>query len=75
MFYKNNYAFSTTILNFYMIWGGTNWGGIAHPGVYTSYDYVRSIPRREYELLLIKGDVLGFGHPRRPYPTGEVLRA
>jgi hypothetical protein len=27
---------STTMLNLYMIFGGTNWGGIAHPGVYTS---------------------------------------
>jgi hypothetical protein len=24
-----------------MIYGGTNWAGTAHPGVYTSYDYVR----------------------------------
>ncbi|KAG8214072.1 protein arginine n-methyltransferase, partial [Butyriboletus roseoflavus] len=30
---------STSYLNLYMIYGGTNWGGIAHPGVYTSYDY------------------------------------
>lgn len=34
---------STTYLSLYMIYGGTNWGGIAHPGVYTSYDYVRTL--------------------------------
>lgn len=59
VFYKNQIAMSTTYLNLYMVFGGTNWGklptrveflhqlflisfagGIAHPGVYTSYDYV-----------------------------------
>lgn len=34
---------STVYLNLYMIYGGTNWGGIAYPGVYTSYDYVRTL--------------------------------
>lgn len=32
VFYKNEFAMSTTYLNLYMIFGGTNWGGIAHPG-------------------------------------------
>ncbi|KZV90500.1 glycoside hydrolase family 35 protein [Exidia glandulosa HHB12029] len=39
VFYKNELSMSTTILSLYMTYGGTNWGGIAHPGVYTSYDY------------------------------------
>jgi hypothetical protein len=26
VFYKNQFAMSTTILNIYMIFGGTNWG-------------------------------------------------
>jgi hypothetical protein len=34
---------STTMLNLYMIYGGTNWGGIAYPGVYTSKSF-RHIP-------------------------------
>lgn len=43
VFYKNELSMSTMYLNLYMIYGGTNWGGIAHPGVYTSYDYVRTL--------------------------------
>ncbi|EJD54069.1 putative beta-galactosidase A, partial [Auricularia subglabra TFB-10046 SS5] len=43
VFYKNELALSTMILSIYMTYGGTNWGGIAHPGVYTSYDYGASI--------------------------------
>ncbi|KAF7297824.1 Beta-galactosidase [Mycena kentingensis (nom. inval.)] len=39
VFYKENYAQTATILNVYMLWGGTNWGGTAAPVSYTSYDY------------------------------------
>ncbi|KJA23488.1 glycoside hydrolase family 35 protein [Hypholoma sublateritium FD-334 SS-4] len=39
VFYKENYAQTTTILNIYMIFGGTNWGQTMEPTVYTSYDY------------------------------------
>ncbi|KAJ7729673.1 glycoside hydrolase family 35 protein [Mycena maculata] len=39
VFYKENYAQTTTILNIYMLFGGTNWGGTAAPVSYTSYDY------------------------------------
>ncbi|KAJ7499278.1 glycoside hydrolase family 35 protein [Mycena latifolia] len=58
VFYKNEFAMSTTMINFYMIFGGTNWGGIAHPGVYTSYDYGsaiaedRTLREKYYELKL-----------------------
>ncbi|KAF7331749.1 Beta-galactosidase [Mycena kentingensis (nom. inval.)] len=58
VFYKNEFAMSTTMLNFYMLFGGTNWGGIAHPGVYTSYDYGsaiaedRTLREKAYELKL-----------------------
>ncbi|KAJ6538991.1 glycoside hydrolase family 35 protein [Mycena capillaripes] len=58
VFYKNMFAMSTTMLNFYMLFGGTNWGGIAHPGVYTSYDYGsaiaedRTLREKYYELKL-----------------------
>ncbi|KXN86326.1 putative beta-galactosidase A, partial [Leucoagaricus sp. SymC.cos] len=58
VFYKNQYALSTTIFNLYMTFGGTNWGGIAHPGVYTSYDYgaaiseSRILRKKYYEIKL-----------------------
>ncbi|KAF2667256.1 hypothetical protein BT63DRAFT_433432 [Microthyrium microscopicum] len=43
VFYKNLYGFQTTVLNIYMVFGGTNWGNLGHPGGYTSYDYGASI--------------------------------
>jgi len=43
VFYKNLYSFGATILNFYMTFGGTNWGNLGHPGGYTSYDYAAPI--------------------------------
>ncbi|KAK8241216.1 putative beta-galactosidase C [Phyllosticta capitalensis] len=45
VFYKNNIANRVTLLNIYMLFGGTNWGHSAAPVVYTSYDY--SAPLRE----------------------------
>ena len=39
VFYKNDFSFGVTIINFYMTYGGTNWGNLGHPGGYTSYDY------------------------------------
>ncbi|TFK71435.1 glycoside hydrolase family 35 protein [Pluteus cervinus] len=39
IFYKENYAQTTTILNVYMLFGGTNWGQTVEPTVYSSYDY------------------------------------
>ncbi|KAJ6584740.1 glycoside hydrolase family 35 protein [Mycena capillaripes] len=39
VFYKENYAQTATILSIYMLFGGTNWGSIAAPVSYTSYDY------------------------------------
>ncbi|KAG9316763.1 glycoside hydrolase family 35 protein [Chiua virens] len=58
VFYKSELAMSTAYLNLYMLYGGTNWGGIAHPGVYTSYDYGsaiaedRTLREKYYELKL-----------------------
>ncbi|KAH0828009.1 glycoside hydrolase family 35 protein [Lanmaoa asiatica] len=58
VFYKNELSMSTTYLNLYMIYGGTNWGGIGHPGVYTSYDYGsaiaedRTLREKYYEIKL-----------------------
>ncbi|KAF9048348.1 glycoside hydrolase family 35 protein [Hymenopellis radicata] len=39
VFYKENYAQTTTIFNVYMLFGGTNWGQTAAPVSYSSYDY------------------------------------
>jgi beta-galactosidase len=39
VFYEANMASGSTMQNFYMTYGGTNWGWLASPGVYTSYDY------------------------------------
>ncbi|CAE6436343.1 unnamed protein product [Rhizoctonia solani] len=43
VFYKNNYASGAYLQSLYMTYGGTNWGNLAYPGVYTSYDYAASI--------------------------------
>ncbi|KAG8156667.1 hypothetical protein KVR01_013458 [Diaporthe batatas] len=45
VYYKNNIGQRVTLQNFYMTYGGTNWGHSAAPVVYTSYDY--SAPIRE----------------------------
>ncbi|OJD34859.1 glycoside hydrolase family 35 protein [Diplodia corticola] len=45
VFYKNNIAQRMTLQNMYMTYGGTNWGHLAAPVVYTSYDY--GAPLRE----------------------------
>jgi beta-galactosidase GanA len=39
VFYGTNIANRLTILNFYMTVGGTSWGWLPAPVVYTSYDY------------------------------------
>ncbi|KAF8467613.1 glycoside hydrolase superfamily [Kalaharituber pfeilii] len=39
VYYKNNIAQRFTMMNFYMAFGGTNWGYLLTPVVYTSYDY------------------------------------
>ncbi|KAG8731854.1 hypothetical protein FRC10_001402, partial [Ceratobasidium sp. 414] len=43
VFYKNNYAAGMSIQSLYMTYGGTNWGNLATPTVYTSYDYGAAI--------------------------------
>jgi beta-galactosidase GanA len=39
VFYKTNIANRLTLQNFYMTFGGTSWGWLPAPVVYTSYDY------------------------------------
>jgi hypothetical protein len=64
VFYKNNYAAGVTIFNLYMIFGGTNWGNLGHPGGYTSYDYAapiaedRTVSREKYSELKLEAQFL-----------------
>lgn len=54
VFYESNFAIGSTMQNFYMTYGGTNWGWLASPGVYSSYDY--GAPISEGRLLTTKYD-------------------
>ena len=64
VFYKNNYAAEVTIFNLYMVYGGTNWGNLGHPGGYTSYDYGsiiaedRTVTREKYSELKLQANFL-----------------
>jgi len=39
LYYRDNAAQRVTAMSLYMLYGGTNWGGLAAPVVATSYDY------------------------------------
>ncbi|KAF9073660.1 glycoside hydrolase family 35 protein [Rhodocollybia butyracea] len=43
VFNRQLWASNAKLTNYYMIYGGTSWGGIPFPGVYTSYDYGATI--------------------------------
>ncbi|KAK4938249.1 hypothetical protein LTR66_015108, partial [Elasticomyces elasticus] len=64
VFYKNDYSFGVTIFNIYMIYGGTNWGNLGHPGGYTSYDYgaviseERLVSREKYSEAKLEANFL-----------------
>ncbi|KAI8295878.1 putative beta-galactosidase A [Colletotrichum sp. SAR 10_98] len=64
VFYKNNLAAGVSIFNVYMLFGGTNWGNLGHPGGYTSYDYGaaikedRSVAREKYSELKLEAQFL-----------------
>ncbi|KAL4970271.1 glycoside hydrolase family 35 protein [Aspergillus stella-maris] len=59
LFYRWNIASRSTAISLYMVFGGTNWGGIAAPVTATSYDYSapisedRSIGSKYYETKLL----------------------
>jgi hypothetical protein len=63
-------------MNFYMTYGGTNWGNIGYPGVYTSYDYGAVSHHTSYFILyvacLILPVVYVLGHSRNPSSIGQV---
>ncbi|KAI0790316.1 glycoside hydrolase superfamily [Irpex lacteus] len=52
VFYKWNWASNVKLISYYMLYGGTNWGGLAEP----AYDYGASI--RENRALDTKFDEL-----------------
>lgn len=52
VYYKNNIGQRTTLMSLYMAFGGTNWGNLGAPVVYTSYDY--SSPLRETREVQLK---------------------
>ncbi|KAH8589576.1 beta-galactosidase [Bisporella sp. PMI_857] len=62
--YKVVYGFRTTVLNLYMMFGGTNWGNIGHPLGYTSYDVGaaiaedRQVTREKYSELKLQANFL-----------------
>ncbi|KAH8683399.1 glycoside hydrolase superfamily [Tricladium varicosporioides] len=49
VFYRHNIAQKISAMNIYMIFGGTNWGGLPMPMIATSYDY--SAPISEARTL------------------------
>ncbi|KAK7049803.1 hypothetical protein VNI00_005233 [Paramarasmius palmivorus] len=59
MYYRHLMAERITMINLYMLFGGTNWGGLATNVVATSYDYsspiqeTREIGDKYYETKLI----------------------
>ncbi|KAI9497041.1 beta galactosidase [Zychaea mexicana] len=73
VYYKNNYGQGATIQNLYMTYGGTSWGGLAKPSVYTSYDY--GAPISEPGLMTPKGYEVKlqgtFFHTVKPFLTTE----
>ncbi|KAF3071167.1 putative beta-galactosidase E [Daldinia childiae] len=64
VFNKALYSMGVTMLNIYMVFGGTNWGNLGHPGGYTSYDVGaaikedRQITREKYSELKLQGHFL-----------------
>ncbi|KIY66929.1 glycoside hydrolase family 35 protein [Cylindrobasidium torrendii FP15055 ss-10] len=54
------WASNAKLINYYMVYGGTSWGGIPFPGVYTSYDYGSAIDEQraltpKYDELKLQG--------------------
>ncbi|KAF8173226.1 glycoside hydrolase family 35 protein [Mycena galopus ATCC 62051] len=50
------WASNAKLINYYMLYGGTSWGGLPFPYVYTSYDY--GAPISESRALTAKYDEL-----------------
>jgi beta-galactosidase GanA len=60
VYYKNNFAQGVTIESNYMTVGGTNWGWLPAPFMYTSYDYGSAIRESgEIGTPSNRGDIAG----------------
>ncbi|EIM81441.1 uncharacterized protein STEHIDRAFT_66589 [Stereum hirsutum FP-91666 SS1] len=60
VFYKGLWAANAKMISYYMVYGGTSWGAIPFPGVYTSYDYGSAIKENreltpKYDELKLQG--------------------
>ncbi|KZV66862.1 glycoside hydrolase family 35 protein [Peniophora sp. CONT] len=60
VFYKSAWGANAKMMSYYMVYGGTSWGGLPFPEVYTSYDYGAAIsePRTltsKYDELKAQG--------------------
>lgn len=59
VFYKTMLSEGVTMLNSYMTYGGTSWGWLPEPGVYSSYDYgaaideARQLTPKYYAMKLV----------------------
>ena len=69
VFYETNIANRLTIQNFYMTFGGTSWGWLPAPVVYTSYDYGAAFD--EARQIRAQGDR---DEGDRPAPAGRARR-
>ncbi|ORY52621.1 hypothetical protein BCR33DRAFT_711885 [Rhizoclosmatium globosum] len=56
LMYDSSFAQGVTMINYYMGYGGTNWGTLGDPDVYTSYDYSACI--REFMHLSGRGQTI-----------------
>ncbi|EPQ30803.1 uncharacterized protein PFL1_01704 [Pseudozyma flocculosa PF-1] len=56
-----------TLLSIYMVYGGTNWGGLAEPDVYTSYSYGAAITEAR-RLTAKYGEYKAQGHFLSSFP-------
>ena len=77
VFYKQNIAVGATAQNFYMTYGGTNWGWLGMPENYTSYDYGAAIREtRELDPKYGEDKLIGyFTQSVAPLTKTDAIRA
>lgn len=76
VFYLHNLASGVKMHNVYMVYGGTNWGGLAFPPSTTTYDYFAAIREdrtlREPKFSELKV-ISHFLRSARDYPDAQVV--
>lgn len=80
VFYGTNIANGLTIQSFYMTFGGTSWGWLPAPVVFTSYDYGAAIDearrlRDKAQTMKQLGQFIEVVKPLRKMRKGEPTRA